>query len=49
MILQLKKTKKALEEEVASNNIDIGENVVEREYKRQVFDQISLYLGGNIN
>ena len=41
MILQLKKTKKALEEEVASNNIDIGENVVEREYKRQVFDKFS--------
>ena len=34
-----KKVKEALEESVASGEIDIGENIVQREYKRTIFDK----------
>ena len=34
-----KKVKLNLQEEVASGKIDIGENIVQREYKRNVFDK----------
>ena len=41
---QSKKVKEALEESVALGEIDIGENIVQREYKRTIFDKSTGHL-----
>ena len=41
---QSKKVKEALEESVALGEIDIGETIVQREYKRTIFDKSTGHL-----